>query len=159
LTDISFRPIVGLFAEGRYEPLDFPRAERDLHKLLTAERRIFIVGDSTAANYENLRAPRMGWGQVFADEFAADASVAIVNGARAGRSSRDFFNGGWFRQMEGWIRPGDYIVIHHGHNDQNCNSLRPVRGAADVANLCTYPNSPSTGPNSSLTGRPQFPAG
>lgn len=159
LTDISFRPIVGLFAEGRYEPLDFPRAERDLQKLLTAERRIFIVGDSTAANYENLRAPRMGWGQVFADEFAADASVAIVNGARAGRSSRDFFNGGWFRQMEAWIRPGDYIVIHHGHNDQNCNSLRPVRGAADVANLCTYPNSPPTGPNSSLTGRPQFPVG
>lgn len=47
--------------------------------------------------------------------------------------------------------PGDYVVIAHGHNDQNCNAARALRGAADVANLCTYPND--------AAGQRQFPPG
>lgn len=151
LTDINFRPIASL-ADIRDEPLDLERAQEDLRRIEQADIRIFIVGDSTAATYEIQRAPRMGWGQVFEDFFQPDANIKVINGARAGRSSRDFYNGGWFRQMETWIRPGDYVFIHHGHNDQNCNSARPMRGIADVANLCTYPNHPRT-------GEPQFPPG
>lgn len=47
--------------------------------------------------------------------------------------------------------PGDYLFIGMGHNDQNCDSQKAVRGAADVANLCTYPNS--------ADGKPQYPQG
>lgn len=149
LTDSDFRPIVGLFAEGAYEPLDYASASAAKEAIANADIRVFIVGDSTAANYEQLRQPRAGWGQVFQQTFRDDASVKVVNGGRAGRSSRDYYHGGWFGQLASLIRKGDVVIIHHGHNDQNCNAARPVRGAADVANLCTYPNDEQ--------GRPQFP--
>lgn len=151
ITDMGWRPITRPFAADANEPLQLARAQQELAAIASASVRIFIVGDSTAATYERQRLPRMGWGQVFEEQFRADSGVKVVNGARAGRSSRDFFNGGWYQQMARFIRAGDYVIIAHGHNDQNCNSQRPVRGAADVANLCTYPND--------ATGQRQFPPG
>lgn len=150
LSDINFRPIVGLKAEGVYETFDFDRAQQEQQKILSAQKRIFIVGDSTSAVYELLRFPRMGWGQALAAQFKPESNVQVIVGSRSGRSSRDFYNGRWFAQMESLIQPGDYVFINHGHNDQNCDSSKPVRGAADVNNLCTYPNNSE--------GQPQFPA-
>jgi lysophospholipase L1-like esterase len=149
LSDISFRPIVGLKADGVYEAFDFNRAQQERKKIQSAQKRIFIVGDSTSAVYEQLRYPRMGWGQAFAAQFKSDSDVQVIVGSRSGRSSRDFYNGRWFAQMESFIQPGDYVFINHGHNDQNCDASKPVRGAADVKNLCTYPNNSE--------GQPQFP--
>lgn len=151
LTDSAFRPLVGLNNSGAWEPFDLERAERDKQAILHARTRVLIVSDSTAASYEVSRLPRMGWGQVFQESFRPDSGVVILNGARAGRASRDFYNGGWYQQMGRYLQPGDYVFIAHGHNDQNCNSNKPVRGAADVANLCTYPNDSE--------GRPQHPEG
>ena len=151
LTDIKFRPIAGLNASGSYEPLDLTSANQHRKALEQSHTRIFIVSDSTAATYEKARFPRMGWGQVFEQQFRPGGDVTVVNGARAGRSSRDFYYEEWFRQMEPFMRPGDYLFIGMGHNDQNCDSQKALRGAADVANLCTYPNS--------ADGRPQYPQG
>lgn len=151
LTDISFRPLVGLSNSGPWEPFDFPRAQQERQAIVNAKTRVLIVSDSTAATYEVSRLPRMGWGQVFQAHFPADGQVQVLNGARAGRSSRDFYHEGWYQQMARFLQPGDVVLIAHGHNDQNCNSAKPVRGAADVKNLCTYPND--------AEGRPQFPAG
>lgn len=141
LSDISFRPLVGLTHGGNYEEFDFVRAKKEAQKIKNAKIRIFIVGDSTSSMYEKLRAPRMGWGKAFADLFADNPEVAVVVGSRAGRSSRDFYHGRWFAQMEPWIQSGDYVFINHGHNDQNCDSAREIRGTPDVKNLCTYPDS------------------
>jgi len=149
LTDISFRPIVGLMPSGAYEPLDLLHAQQELLQIKNAQRRVFIVGDSTSAVYELLRFPRMGWGQAFETRFKHDSGVKVITGSRSGRSSRDFYNGRWFAQMEPLIQAGDYVFVNHGHNDQNCDSSKPVRGAADVNNLCTYPNNSE--------GQPQFP--
>jgi len=151
ITDMAWRPIAGPFGPAANEPLQYERARMELERIRSANVRIFIVGDSTAATYERQRLPRMGWGQVFADQFRADGGIAVVNGARAGRSSRDFYNGGWYRQMMRFMQPGDYVFIAHGHNDQNCNGLRAARGVADVTNLCTYPNT--------ATGQRQHPPG
>ncbi|QHM93394.1 rhamnogalacturonan acetylesterase [Kosakonia sacchari] len=151
LTDSAFRPIVGLQNCGPWEPLDLPRALRDRQAISSAKTRILLVSDSTAATYEVARLPRMGWGQVFQHAFRADSGVVVLNGARSGRSSRDFYNEGWYQQMARDLRPGDYVFIAHGHNDQNCDGDKAVRGAADVKNLCTYPNDAS--------GNPQFPPG
>lgn len=151
LTDIAFRPIVGLQNNGPWEPLDLQRAQRDRANIVAAKTRVLIVSDSTAATYEVMRLPRMGWGQVFQDKFRPDAGVAVLNGARSGRSSRDFYNEGWYQQMARFLQPGDYVFIAHGHNDQNCDGNKPTRGAADVKNLCTYPNDAS--------GKPQYPQG
>ncbi len=151
ITDMGWRPITRPYGPGANEPLQLARAQQESAAIQAAKVRIFIVGDSTAATYDRQRLPRMGWGQVFEEQFSPGSGVKLVNGARAGRSSRDFFNGGWYRQMVRFIRPGDYVIIAHGHNDQNCNSQRPVRGTADVANLCTYPND--------AHGQRQFPPG
>lgn len=151
ITDMSWRPVVSPFGPLANEPLQFERARDELNAIRTAPIRVFVVGDSTAATYERQRMPRMGWGQVLEDFFTPTSGVKVVNAARAGRSSRDFFNAGWYRQMARFIKPGDYVLIAHGHNDQNCNSQRPLRGAADVANLCTYPND--------TKGQRQFPLG
>lgn len=148
LTDISFRPIVGLASNGAYESFDLQRAQNEWQKIKNARQRIFIVGDSTSAVYEQLRLPRMGWGQVFAEQLKPNSNVQIIVGSRSGRSSRDFYNGRWFAQMEPLIQAGDYVFINHGHNDQNCDSSKPVRGAADVKNLCTYPNNSEGQPQS-----------
>ncbi|MDN3238015.1 GDSL-type esterase/lipase family protein [Pseudomonas sp. WAC2] len=161
LTDIRFRPIVG-FSDvstthdtSGYEPFDYLRAKRELEAIKNAKVRILIVSDSTAASYEESRLPRMGWGQVFQERFRDDSGVAVLNGARAGRSSRDFYNEGWYQQMARFMKAGDYVFIAHGHNDQNCNSAKPVRGAADVKNLCTYPND-SNGNKQYPEGQPQL---
>lgn len=151
LADFSFRPIVGLMPSGAYEVFDFEMARRESQQVKSAKRRIFIVGDSTSAVYEKLRYPRMGWGQVFEEQFSKNSDIKVIVGSRSGRSSRDFYNGRWFAQMEHLIQPGDYVFINHGHNDQNCDSSKPVRGAADVKNLCTYPNNEK--------GQSQFPNG
>lgn len=151
LTDSAFRPLVGLQNDGPWEPFDLAQAQRDKRAIGTAKTRILIVSDSTAATYEVSRLPRMGWGQVFQMRFRTDSGVRVLNGARSGRSSRDFYNEGWYQQMARDLRPGDYVFIAHGHNDQNCDGDKPVRGAADVKNLCTYPNDAS--------GNPQFPPG
>ncbi|RLM26337.1 pectin acetylesterase [Brenneria alni] len=140
LTDSTFRPIVGLNGQGDYEPLDYLFARQHLDDIEKAPTRIFLVGDSTAATGEKARMPRMGWGQVFEQQFRKDSGVKIVNGARSGRGSRDYFHEGWLRQMQPLMKAGDFLFIQMGHNDQNCNSATPERGAADVANLCTYPN-------------------
>ncbi|PUA26296.1 MAG: pectin acetylesterase [Cellvibrio sp. 79] len=149
LTDFSFRPITGLMPNGAYEAFDLQRARDEHRKVNDAKTRIFIVGDSTSAVYEQLRYPRMGWGQAFAAQFKPDSGIEVIVGSRAGRSSRDFYNGRWFAQMDYLIQAGDYVFINHGHNDQNCDSNKALRGLADVKNLCTYPNS--------TAGKPQFP--
>lgn len=151
LTDFNFRPIVGLAPGGAYEPFDLERARKELQQVKTARQRIFIVGDSTSAVYEQLRYPRMGWGQALAAQFKMNSGIEVIVGSRAGRSSRDFYNGRWFTQMDYLIQAGDYVFINHGHNDQNCDSNKPLRGAADVKNLCTYPND--------IKGKPQHPEG
>lgn len=134
LSDMRFRPITAK------EPLDFKRAQAEKSATLDAPTRILIVSDSTASTYDLERLPRMGWGQLFQQQFKTDSGVVVLNGARAGRSSRDFYNEGWYQQMARFIQPGDYVIIAHGHNDQNCNLEKAVRGPADVKNLCTYPN-------------------
>ncbi len=155
LTDIGFHPIAGLFSNGDYEAFNYSRAKKQLEKIQNAKLRIFIVGDSTSAVYERLRYPRMGWGQAFAEKFSDRDDIAVVVGSRAGRSSRDFYNGRWFAQMEPYIKPGDYVLINHGHNDQNCDSSKPIRGMADVKNLCTYPNN-TKGQKQYPDGRPEL---
>jgi lysophospholipase L1-like esterase len=137
---------------GNEEPLDLARAQAALAKAKDpAYTRVLIVGDSTASTYEGFRLPRMGWGQVFEELFKPEAKVKVLNNAKSGRSSRNFYNQGYFRQMMQYVRPGDYVIIHHGHNDQNCDGSKGKRGAADVTNMCTYPND--------AQGKRQFPEG
>ncbi|WP_119155138.1 rhamnogalacturonan acetylesterase [Caldimonas tepidiphila] len=104
-----------------------------------AARRIFVVGDSTASSYGLDVAPRMGWGQVLERRLKDGSGAKVVNLAQSGRSSRSFINEGWMRVLEEHLKPGDYVLVQFGHNDEKCNQ----GSGLDVPNRCTYPNDAS----------------
>ena len=134
LLDMRFRPI------SQDSPFDYQQAVKQQKENMNAKKRIFILGDSTASNYDKKVYPRMGWGQVF-DQFINDkADTIVINGAQSGRSSRSFKTEGWFHLMKPFMKKGDYMIIAFGHNDEKCDGNNPKRGQVDVANLCTYPN-------------------
>jgi lysophospholipase L1-like esterase len=78
--------------------------------------RIFIAGDSTAANKEVKAFPETGWGMPFAYFF--DSTVIVDNRAKNGRSTRTFISEGLWQKLIDDVREGDYVFIQFGHNDE-----------------------------------------
>lgn len=90
---------------------------------LAGKRNIFIIGDSTACNYDESVAPRMGWGQVFNRFFYKN--IMVRNYALSARSSKSFWDEGHFAAFVDDIQVGDYLFIQFGHNDEkNQDPLR-----------------------------------
>lgn len=139
LTDHFFRPLAVNDRDGHVMSVDLDSIYRKQRLVNQAQYRIFIVGDSTASIYPDYKYPRMGWGQVFQQQFNPK-KVQVIDGAKSGRSSRLYRNEGWFRDLSSMMRPGDYLFIEMGHNDEKCDAAKSGRGAVDVGNLCTYPN-------------------
>ncbi|MCC3154810.1 glycosyl hydrolase family 28 protein [Hymenobacter sp. BT770] len=78
--------------------------------------QIFLVGDSTMADKADLTKPERGWGMEFGQFF--DGSVVIRNTAMNGRSTKSFLREGrWAKVLEG-LKPGDWVFIQFGHNDE-----------------------------------------
>lgn len=80
-----------------------------------AERKVFLAGDSTVAEYGPDRDPQRGWGQAFAPYLVDGWSVR--NHAIGGRSSRSFIDQGRLDAIAREIGPGDVLLIQFGHND------------------------------------------
>ena len=84
---------------------------------------IFIIGDSTAADKQNPQTnPERGWGMVLQGYF--DRHVRISNHAVHGRSSKSFIDEGRWQKVLEELKPGDYVIIQFGHNDEKNDSLR-----------------------------------
>lgn len=78
---------------------------------------IFGIGDSTMADKDISKgSPERGWGMVLQGCFSED--VIIDNHARNGRSSRSFIDEGLWQVVLDRIKPGDYVFIQFGHNDE-----------------------------------------
>lgn len=77
---------------------------------------VHIIGDSTVASYADKRAPLSGWGQMLHRYF--DDSVTVLNHAVSGRSSKSFVDEGRWDQVKQVWKPGDWLLIQFGHNDQ-----------------------------------------
>ena len=85
--------------------------------LKTEERfRVFMIGDSTMANKQYEKTPERGWGMVLQCFF--DDEVVIDNHAVNGRSSKSFIAEGRWQKVIDQVKPGDYVVIQFGHNDE-----------------------------------------
>ncbi|MDG2523976.1 cupin domain-containing protein [Stenotrophomonas sp. HITSZ_GD] len=82
----------------------------------TPAHRIFIAGDSTAAEYGPERAPQAGWGQMLQSWFDS-AEWEVRNHAKGGRSARSFIEEGRLDAIDAALRPGDVLLIQFGHND------------------------------------------
>lgn len=99
--------------------------------------RIFMIGDSTMANKQYETTPERGWGMVLTCFF--DDDVVIDNHAVNGRSSKSFIDEGRWQKVIDQVKPGDYVFIQFGHNDEK---PRPDRhtdpGTTFDANLRRY---------------------
>ena len=78
---------------------------------------IFIIGDSTAANKDISKGKlERGWGMVLQSYF--DDNIRVDNRALNGRSSLSFINEGHWDKVLQSMKPGDYVIIQFGHNDE-----------------------------------------
>lgn len=79
---------------------------------------IFVIGDSTAAKKDLSKgSPERGWGMALQCYFD-DAFIRVDNHAVNGRSSKSFIDEGRWERVRSLIKPGDYVIIQFGHNDE-----------------------------------------
>lgn len=78
---------------------------------------IFLVADSTVSDKPFKDGnPEKGWGQVL--PLYLEEGIEVSNHAVNGRSTKSFRDEGrWDKVME-QVKPGDYVIIEFGHNDQ-----------------------------------------
>jgi DNA sulfur modification protein DndE len=101
---------------------------------------IFLIGDSTMANKPAGDNPEFGWGQ-FLPKYMTD-EVEIQNHAMNGRSTKSFFDEHRWDTVMSRLKPGDFVMIQFGHNDQKVtdpNRSAPAR-TAYKENLIRYVN-------------------
>ena len=98
---------------------------------------IYMIGDSTMSNkpLEGNNQER-GWGHVLESFFTED--VRVENHAMNGRSSKSFIDEGRWETVVNKIRPGDYVFIQFGHNDENLS--RNVIQIRELPSMRIYGN-------------------
>lgn len=78
---------------------------------------VFMIGDSTMANKDTTGDKQeRGWGMVLQQYFKS--GVVVDNHAVNGRSSKSFIDEGRWQKVLDKIKPGDYVIIQFGHNDE-----------------------------------------
>jgi lysophospholipase L1-like esterase/quercetin dioxygenase-like cupin family protein len=77
---------------------------------------VFIVGDSTVAEYGPERAPQAGWGQML-QSYLDPQAWQVHNHAKGGRSARSFIAEGRLDAVAAELQRGDVLMIQFGHND------------------------------------------
>ena len=78
---------------------------------------VFMIGDSTMANKDTTGGKQeRGWGMVLQQYF--DSHVVVDNHAVNSRSTKSFINEGRWDKVLAKIKPGDYVFIQFGHNDE-----------------------------------------
>lgn len=82
-----------------------------------------MIGDSTMAN-KDISGGKMerGWGMMLKNFFTED--VIVDNHALNGRSSKSFISEGHWQKVVEKIKPGDYVFIQFGHNDEKDDPKR-----------------------------------
>jgi len=90
-----------------------------------AQVRVLTIGDSTMADYDILKnseeKEKRGRGQMLF--LFLNDSVPVDNAARNGRSTKSFYFEFWETGLRETLKPGDYVVIQFGHNDEKNNGL------------------------------------
>lgn len=84
------------------------------------KQKIYVLGESTAQTYkQSTDFPQYGWGQVLGDYFTDD--VVVENRAVGGMSTKRYDNSGRLDQVLEVLKPGDYLFIQFGINDDARN--------------------------------------
>lgn len=102
---------------------------------------IFMIGDSTMANKVlDGGNPERGWGQVLPGFLSEE--IRVDNHAVNGRSSKSFIDEGRWDKVLSLIKPGDYLFIQFGHNDEKADPKRhtDANGGSFDENLRRFVN-------------------
>ena len=91
---------------------------------------VHIAGDSTAAAKRPEKRPETGWGEALQQHFDA-TRVRVVNHAMNGRSTRTFISEGRWQALVDSLRPGDWVLIQFGHNDESKEKVDRYTPPAD----------------------------
>ncbi|MFA9370187.1 MAG: rhamnogalacturonan acetylesterase [Labilibaculum antarcticum] len=75
---------------------------------------IFLCGDSTVVDQEN--EPWCSWGQIIPCFFSDD--VCFANYAESGETTSGFIARRRLEKLLTQVKPGDYVFVEFGHNDQ-----------------------------------------
>jgi lysophospholipase L1-like esterase len=87
-----------------------------------------IVGDSTVRSGGT--DGKIGWGERITPFFDTN-KINVVNHAIGGRSARTYFTEGRWQKVADAIKPGDFVIIQFGHNDQGRIGDPANKGRAD----------------------------
>ena len=100
---------------------------------------IFVIGDSTAVNEDTTGGKvERGWAMMLHDCFDPDF-IVVDNHAVNGRSSKSFIDEGRWGKVLEKIKPGDYVIIQFGHNDEKPQADRHTEpGSTFDNNLARY---------------------
>jgi lysophospholipase L1-like esterase len=85
---------------------------------------LYLAGDSTVVDQD--KEPWAAWGQMLPVFF--NSSLSIANEAESGETIRSFVGEHRLAKILSTIRPGDYLMIQFGHNDQ-----KPGKGYVPAA--------------------------
>ncbi|GGD82537.1 rhamnogalacturonan acetylesterase [Croceicoccus mobilis] len=78
---------------------------------------IYLAGDSTVADQP--AEPAASWGQMLPALF--DERIAVANHAKSGGTLKSFIAELRLAKITETLKPGDYLLIQFGHNDQKAN--------------------------------------
>ena len=100
---------------------------------------IFVIGDSTAANKDTTNGKvERGWAMMLQTCFDPEY-IVVDNHAVNGRSSKSFIDEGRWDQVMEKIKPGDFVIIQFGHNDEKPKADRHTDpGSTFDYNLAKY---------------------
>ncbi|MEH3113663.1 rhamnogalacturonan acetylesterase [Pedobacter terrae] len=99
--------------------------------------KLYIIGDSTAANKKENAYPETGWGMELQSYFKTD--VTVDNRALNGRSTKSFRAEKHWDPILAQLNPGDYVFIEFGHNDEKVDKPAVGVSLADFkTNLINY---------------------
>ena len=84
---------------------------------------VYLFGNSTVVDQD--KEPYASWGQIIPVFF--DSTVVVANHAESGQAARTFIGGKRADKALSTMKPGDYVFIEFGHNDQKQKG--PGKGA------------------------------
>lgn len=99
---------------------------------------VYIAGDSTVADQKaeypyNPASTYCGWGQMFS--LYLSSGLGLSNHAQSGLTTEDFKQANW-QVVRERLKPGDFLIVEFGHNDQKKENLSALGGYRE--NLIYY---------------------
>lgn len=120
-----------------------PKPSGDTSTPLPADKKIYLVGDSTVCSFnDNYYIPRYGYGTQM-HEYLNVQESQIVNKAISGRSSKSFLTETFYTDVKNSIAEGDYLIIGFGHNDEKSDEAARYTDANGTYTQATTANGDS----------------